>query len=193
MVLPTIGTKLYWILGSVLFGGLIYAGVASSDTTSTSGHSVVLPEFASATTLRPVTGSTSSGFPYKVTVNAYVRGTGSTTLRYSASCIRNPLKGMGAGSGIVARLDYHVGNNPNGLGGDIGFVKNCSNHGVGVAAASGSDLINDVATATGATSSYTTGTATFNDADFIKFTPRGNLGSSYTGRITLEVINIWGE
>src|SRR4051812_35817353 len=125
MTLPTIGTKLYWILGSVLFGGMIAAGSASLDTTSTAGHAVVLPEFSSATTLKTVSKLTSSGFPYRLPFVAYVRGTGSTTLRYGASCFPNPFKNMSAGSGVVVRLDYHAGNNPAGIGGDIGFVKNC--------------------------------------------------------------------
>lgn len=193
MVLPTVGTRLYFILGTVLFGGMLAAGTASLDTTSIAGHSVNLPEFQTATTLKTVTNSTARAFPYRAPFIAYVRGTGSTTLRYGAACFPNPFKNMSGGSGVLVRLDYHVGNNPAGLGGDIGFVKSCTLHAAGNAAASGSDIINDVCTGTGCISTYTTGTAAWNNADYVKFTPRGNLTSSYTGRITGEVINIWGE
>ena len=190
--LPTLGTRLYYYLGSVLFGGMSSTASSTLDTTSVAGFTVALPKFASATTLTPVTNSTASAFPYKGTFVGYLRGTGSTTLRYGAGCFRNPLNALGAGSGIVARLDYHAGNNPAGLGGDIGFVKSCTGHSA-ANTNSGSDLINDTCTATGCVSSYTTATAAFNGADYIKFTPRGNLTSSYTGRITVEIVNIWGE
>src|SRR5688500_2247629 len=103
MVLPTLGTKLYWILGSLLLGGMIAVGSASLDTTSTAGSTEVLPEFASATTLKSVRVSTADGFPYKATINAYVRGTGSTTLRYGAACFPNPFKNMAGVSGVVVR------------------------------------------------------------------------------------------
>lgn len=191
--LPTIGTRLYYILGSVLFGGMIAPGSNTLDTTSVAGSVTVLPEFSNASTLKVVTNSTAQGFPYEGRFIAYVRGTGSTTLRYGAACFKNPFQNMSGGSGSVVRLEYHVGNSPAGVGGDIGFVKSCTNHAANDDTASGDTIINNVCTNTGCISRYTTGTAAWNGADYIKFTPRGNLTSAYTGRITAMVVNIWGE
>jgi hypothetical protein len=189
--LPTLGTRLYYMLGSFLRGGMVSTASSTSDTTSVAGYWDVLPEFNSATTLKSVTSSITSGYAYKGTFNAYVRGTGSTTIRYGASCFPNPLAKISGGSGTVLRLTYQAGNNPAGVGGDIGFVKSCTAH-TG-ATASGSDLIDNTCTSTGCVSQYTTGTASFNNVDYIKFTPRANLTSSYTGRITFELLNDWGK
>ncbi len=123
-------------------------------------------------------------------LNAWVAGTGSTTIKYPAACIANPLASLtpSAGSGIVFRVDYEAGNNPAGVGGDIGFVKSC-----GDAGGSGSTLIDNTCTSSGCVSSYTTGTALWNGADYIKFTPRANLTSGYTGRIRVTYGDIFGE
>lgn len=185
--LPTIGTRLYWTLGNMLFGGMVTPASTSLNTTAVAGYVEFLPEFASATALRSVTTSTTSAFPYKGTYGAYVRGgTGSTTVRYAASCFRNPLYNLSAGTGVLARLDYHAGDT-NGNGGDIGFVNSCTDN-----TASGSDLIDNTCTATGCVSSYTTGTAAWNGMRYVKFTPRGKLGTT-PGKITFEVINVAGE
>src|SRR5687767_11793075 len=87
--LPTLGTRLYYMLGSFLKGGMVSVGAVSTDTTSVAGAWEVLPEFASATTLKPVTNAISSGYAHKGDFTAYVRGTGSTTLRYGAACFPN--------------------------------------------------------------------------------------------------------
>src|SRR5438105_4569352 len=84
--LPTLGTKLFYMLGSFLKGGMVSVATVSTDTTSVAGYWDVLPEFASATTLKPVTNVITSAYAYKGTFTAYVRGTGSTTLRYGAAC-----------------------------------------------------------------------------------------------------------
>ncbi len=189
MILPNpLGVKFLTFLGSILFGGMISTG--SAGTTSVAGGAIILPEFASATTLA---NSATSKFVFTEPFIAYVRGTGSTTLRYGAACFPNPLKKLSAGSGTVVRLTYHAGNNPAGVGGDIGFVKDCVANTAGDNTLSGSNLIDNTCTATGCTSYYTTGTAAWNNADFVKFTPRANLTAGYTGRITGEVENIWGE
>ena len=190
--LPTIGTRLYWTLGNVLFGGMVTPASTSLNTTAVVGHVEFLPEFSSATTLRPVTNVTTSAFPYKGTYAAYVRGgTGATTHRVSASCFRNPLYNLNAGTATVLRLDYHAGDT-NGVGGDIGFVNNCTNEALTSNSASGSDLIDNTCTSTGCTSSYTTGTANWNGSRYIKFTLRAKLGTA-PGKITFEIINVAGE
>jgi hypothetical protein len=123
-------------------------------------------------------------------VYAFVAGTGSTTIKYPAVCIPNPLASLSPsqGTGIVMRVQYEGGNNPAGVGGDIGFVKSCGNAG-----GSGNTLIDNVCTSTGCVSTYTTGTALWNGADFIKFTPRANLTSGYTGRIKVWYGDVFGE
>lgn len=187
--LPTIGTRLYYTLGSMLFGGMISTRSQGAGTTSTAGYVQVLPEFSGASTLRNVIASTSQGFPYKGFFIGYVTaGTGSTTVKYAAACFKNPFQGMSGGTGNLLRLDYHVGNSPTGVGGDIGFVTDCTDN-----TASGSDVIDNVCTSTGCLSSYTTGTANWNGASYIKFTPKAALAAGYTGRITGEVLNRWGE
>lgn len=191
--LPVIGTRLYYILGSLLHGGMIAPASNALDTTSLAGDVQVLPEFSTATLLKAVTNSTSQGFPYKADIIAYIRGTGSTTLRYGAACFPNPFKNMGGGTGTVVRLDYSPRRSPAAIGGDIGFVKSCSNHTANDDTASGDTLMNNVCTNTGCVSSYVTGTAAFNGADYIKFTPRGDLTAGYTGRITGTIIKRWGE
>jgi hypothetical protein len=184
--LVTLGTHFLYFLGSILLSGII--SVSSGPQTAVNGGAIMVPDFTSAGV-----ASHTAKIPVIEPFAAFVEGTGSTTLRYGAACFPNPLKGMNMGSGTVVRLTYHVGHNPTGIGGDIGFVKNCTNHAANDATASGAQLIDNTCTATGCTSYYTTGTAPWNNADFIKFTPRGNLTSGYTGRITGEVEDIWGE
>jgi hypothetical protein len=184
---PTLGTRLYYMLGSFVTGGMVHRGTAATNTTSLAGRWQVLPEFSNSTTLRPITGVITSGFPYRGEFTAYVVGTGSTTIKYNAVCVPLPLGKIGAGSGLVLRLDYHAFHNPAGAGGDIGIVDNCNK------TTSGSNLIDNVCTSTGCISSYTTGTAQAGSGKFLKFTPNKDLTTSYTGRITFELLNIWGE
>ena len=176
-----LGTKYLYILGSLLLAGVIATG--SGNLTGVNGGAIMVPDFTTAGV-----ASRTARVPVKEYFIGYVKGTGSTTIKYPASCFRNPLRGQSKGSGTLLRLTYHSGNNPAGVGGDIGFVKDCSASG-----GSGASVINDTCTATGCTSYYTTGTALWNDADYIKFTPRANLTTSYTGRITGQVEDIWGE
>ena len=193
-VLPTLGTRLYYMLGSFLKGGMVAAPSTSLDTTALAGYWDVLPDFASSSTLKEVTASVASAYPYKGTFIGYVRGTGSTTLRYGALCVRNPLARISGGSGSLVTLEYQNKYNPAGIGGDIGFVKSCTGHGAGDATASGSDIINNVCTGSGCISKFGSGSGlNFNNADYIKFTPRGNLTSSFQARITLTVLNDWGR
>lgn len=186
--LPTLGTRLFYTLGSFLRGGMIHTGTAVTNTTSLAGGWDVLPEFSNKTTLRSVTTSIASAFPYKGTFNAFVVGTGSTTIRYNAVCVPVPTsKIQGAGSGLILNLYYHSKFNPAGVGGDIGIVDDCGK------TTSGSNLINDVCTSSGCYSAYTTGTLGAGSGKYIKFTPRNNLTSGYQGRITFEMLNLYSE
>ena len=192
--IPTLGTRLFYVLGSYLKGGLVAAPSTTLDTTALAGVWDVLPDFASSSTLKEVTGTISSAYPYKGSFIGFVRGTGSTTLRYGAFCVRNPLARISGGSGSLMTLEYQNKYNPAGIGGDIGFVKSCANHGFSDATASGSDIINNVCTGSGCISKFGSGSGlNFNNADYIKFTPRGNLTSSFQARITLTVLNDWGR
>jgi hypothetical protein len=193
--IPTLGTKLYYILGSVMFGGMVHQGTQPGDTTSVAGYWQTLPEFASATTLRPITNSITSVYPYKGNFTAYIRAsTGSTTLRYNGTCFPNPLKKItGGGSGSIVSLEYQNKYNPTGVGGDIGFVKDCTKHGVGDSTASGDTVINNACTVTGCTLSMTGTMLNFNNADYIKFTPRAALAGGFIGRITFTLLNNIGK
>jgi hypothetical protein len=159
----------------IAFTGLVAVGAIAGG--------IRLSEFNSAGAPSPTTTTVIADY-----INGYVTATGSTTIKYPAACIANPLAAMGLGSGAVVRLTYSAGNNPAGVGGDIGFVKSCDNAG-----GSGATLIDNTCTSTGCLSTYTTGTALWNSADYIKFTPRGNLTSGYTGRIHIQYEDVFGE
>jgi hypothetical protein len=118
-----------------------------------------------------------------------VTATGSTTIKYNAVCIPNPLTKLSPslGSGTVVRLTYHNITNPNGAGGDIGFVTSCAN------TTSGSTLIDNTCTATGCVSYYTTGTGAWNGAHFLKYTMRKDPTAAYSARITFTLEDILGE
>jgi hypothetical protein len=192
--IPTLGTRLYYMLGSFLKGGMVAGPSVTLDTTAVAGYWDVLPEFNSSSTLMPVTNSITSGYAYKGTFNVYVRGTGSTTLRYGAFCFRNPLAKISGGSGSVVTAEYHNKYSPAGVGGDIGFVKSCTGHAANDNTASGDTLINNTCTSSGCISKFASGSGlNFNNADYIKFTPRGNLTSSFQARFTFTLLNDWGR
>lgn len=168
-------TKFVAFIGSLVFGGLLSTGVT--------GGAIAVPEF------------TTGGLPSRTAkaviempVNAFVTATGSQTIDYPAACVRNPLRNLALGSGRLLDVSYQTGNNPRGVGADIGFTKGCSN-----AFGSGSDVINDTCSSTGCVSTYTTGTALWNDADYLKLTFRDFPGAGYTGRIRLTVQDVFGE
>lgn len=184
--ITSLGTRFLYFVGSIVLA--TYISTTTGQQTGVNGGAIMVPDFnTSGVESRTVR------VPVRLPFVAYVRGTGSTTLRYGAACFPNPLKAMGKGSGVLLRLAVYVGNSPAGLGGDVGFVKSCAGHAANDNTASGDTLINNVATGTGAHSEYTTGTADWNQDDFIKFTPRGNLTTSYTARIEGEVQDNWGE
>jgi hypothetical protein len=182
--LVTLGTsKVYYWLGVLVFATRLTTG--SGGETGSNGAPIAVADFTTAGVI-----SRTAYIPVEFPVGLYVRGgTGSTTIKYPAACAPNPLKKLAKGSGTLLRLTYHNGRNPTAIGGDIGFVKGC-----GDAFGSGSVLaINDTCTSSGCTSYYTTGTALWNDADYIKFTPRAALAPGFTARITGSVEDIWGE
>lgn len=125
-------------------------------------------------------------------LNVSLTTTGSATNdtgeRYAAACVANPLLALGLGSGAVRRIQYSNSANPNGVSADIGFVKSCTDN-----TSSGQSLINDSCTATGCVAWYTTGTATWNSADYIKVTFDGDPTSDYSGRIRIEYEDYYGE
>lgn len=162
--------------GKLVVGGLIAAGVI--------GGGIFLPKLST-------TGSeTNQAFAAFLPIVADVTATGSTSTsaRYDAACITNPLYGLGLGSGSVVRLTYHNVTSPAAIGGDIGFVSACDSK-----SASGAGLIDNVCTATGCISTYTTGTALWNAAEKIKLTLRGDPTSSYDAKITVWVEDVLGE
>lgn len=159
-------------IGGVAVTGLIVGGIQYGEFTSGGAASTVVTVVA------------------QDNAYAFVTGTGSTTVKYPAACFPNPLASIGQGSGVIFRLDYMAGNVPAGNGGDIGFVKSCGNSG-----GSGNTLIDNTCTSTGCISTYvgTTSPITWNGADYIKFTPRSNLTSAYTGRIRVQYGDLYGE
>jgi hypothetical protein len=180
--LVTLGTKYLYFLGSILLAGVISTG--SGNTTGVNGGAIMVPNFTTAGI-----ASKSQKVVIREPFVAFVRAaTGSTTKAYPASCFRNPLRGMNLGSGSLAWLTLHNIANPTGVGGDIGFVKGCGDE-----YGSGATLIDNTCTATGCTSKYRAGTADWNGADYVKFTPRAALAPGYIGRITGEVEDNLGE
>jgi hypothetical protein len=177
MIVQTVSTKVVQLAWSLLLGMSVATGVY--------GAAILLPEFTSTGTLSQTTKAVSA-FP----MNVYISASGSTTIKYPASCVANPLvKVLGAAqSGTVVRLDYQNGKNPTGASADIGFVKSCGNAG-----GSGTSLFNDTCTGSGCVSSYTTGTAAWNSADFIKTTFNKDPGAGYTGRLKLSVQGRFGN
>lgn len=157
------------LLGSVIAGGIF---LNSLSTTGTERKSAPFPAFL------PIVFD--------------VSGTGSTsaTQRYDAACIPNPLANaeIDTGSGVVVRVTYHNISNPNGAAGDIGFVTACDDH-----SASGSSLIDNFGTATGAVAHYTTGTAVWNGGQFIKVTHSKNPTTGYDAKVTVWIEDLLGE
>ncbi len=82
----------------VIIGGLIAANLI--------GGGINLREFNSAGKESPT-----ASYPAMEPFNAFITATGSTsnTLRYAATCIANPLKGLNLGSGALFMLEYQVG------------------------------------------------------------------------------------
>ena len=162
--------------GLLLVGGLIASGVVSGgiflNTLSSSG------------------GETSGTFPAFLPAIADAAGSGSTSLSYDSMCISSPLVtgGLSLGSGTVIRVKYDNIKNPLGIGGDLGFVKSCND-----TSASGSDIIDNVCTATGCTSYYTTGTITWNGTDKLKLTLRSDPTTSFDAKITMWLEDNLGE
>jgi hypothetical protein len=161
----------------LVFAGLVAAGVV--------GGGIRLSEFNSAGKVNPNDKVSTIAADW---LNVFVTATGSNTVKYPAACIANPLKDLGLGTGAIVRLSYSAGNNPAGVGGDIGFTKGCTD-----AYGSGQDIINNTCTSTGCTSFYTTGTALWNSADFIKLTLRADPTTGYTGRIRLQYEDVYGR
>lgn len=121
-------------------------------------------------------------------LNVFVTATGSTTLKYDATCVANPLVSLGLGTGAIIRLSYQVGSNPAGVEADVGFVKSCDDQ-----SGSGQDLLNNTCSSTGCVSQYTTGTALWNGADYIKVTLKDDPTSDYTARLRILYEDVFGE
>lgn len=171
----TLRTQKTFSLGRIVLGGLIAAGLI--------GGGVKVAEFNTVGAPSP-----SVTFVARDFVNAFVTATGSTTVKYPAACIQNPLLALASASGTVVRLTYENGNNPNAAAGDIGFVKGC-----GDSFGSGSTLFDNTCTGTGCVSAYTTGTASWNSADYIKFTLSKNPTAAFTARIRLQYEQRFGN
>lgn len=181
--MPNPFTKKIRQAGLLIVGGLLTVTGYGVSKITTGGTS--LPDVSQSGGVERVTTFVASN-----ELNAQAIGTGSTTIKYPSACIPNPLARLSPsqGSGVVIRLSYENITSPAGIGGDIGFVKSCGDGG-----GSGQTLINDVCTATGCASYYTTGTALWNGADYIKFTPRGNLTAGFDARIRATYEDIAGE
>jgi len=158
------------LIGTVLATGLVGGGVAIS-------------EFNSAGAPDPVTISIDRDTAY-----AYVTKTGSTTLKYPATCIENPLRDLGLGSGTVVRATYSARYSPAAAGGDVVFAKDCLDH-----TASGVVLIDNFCTSSGCVSNYTTGTAAWNSADYIKVIFRKDPTAGHDARLKLWYEDYYGE
>lgn len=148
------------------------------------GAGIGSKDFSSATIM-----NTTRKIVFEMPITALASATGSSTVKtnnqdgvpgtkYASICVPNPFRNMGTGtgrtflnigSGTVLRAIYGVKKNPTGVGGDLGFVADCES-------GTGQTLINNVCTATGCVSRYTTGTADWNGAYFVK------LGLTGSGR-----------
>jgi hypothetical protein len=178
--MANLGQQMWKIATRLLLGGAIATGVV--------GGGIRLFDFSSSGSVNQRTTASTVAADW---LNIFVTASGSATLNYPATCVTNPLAGLGLGSGTVVRLTYQVGNNPSASEADIGFVKNCADH--ALATGSGQDLINNSCSATGCVSTYTTGTANWNGADKIKVTIKEDPTSSYTARLRLQYEDLFGE
>ncbi len=131
--------------------------------------------------------------PLSATGSATVTSTnakdGSTGTKYAALCIPNPFRRMGtgtgrtfinAGSGVVRYAVYKNIRNPNGAGGDVGFVSGCES-------GTGASLMDNLATATGARVRYTTGSAAWNELDYIKVGLRKDPTAGFQATLSVVV------
>ena len=133
-------------------------------------------------------------------INAWANASGSLTVKttgkdgfagtkYAAICIPNPLRKMGTGtgrtflnrgSGSILVAQYTADASPAAIGGDIGFVKSCNANGTGT------DLFDNVVTATGATDQWVangTNKKIWQGNEYIKLGLRGNPTSAYQARL----------
>lgn len=178
-----VASKVFYHLGVLVLATRLFVG--SGGQTAVNGAPISAPDFTTAGV-----ESRTAHIPIVFPFAGFVRSnTGSTTIKYPAACLPNPLKAIGKGSGTIVRLAYYNGNNPTAVGGDWGIVKGCGDaFGSGVTV-----LINDVGTESGARAFYTTGTASLGKDDFIKFTPRAALAPGFTARVEGIVEDHWGE
>lgn len=158
----------------------------SGGKSATSFHVVDLPILAMAQN----TGSLT------VKTNGY---DGKAGTKYASICIPNPLRNMGTGSGrtylnrgsgSVLFAAYHVDKGGAAVGGDIGFTKSC------VANGTGTDLFDDVVTATGATNQWVangTNKKIWQGQEFIKLGLRGSPGGGYKANLFLIITDAAGS
>ena len=157
----------------------------SGGLSATSFHVIDLPILARATNSGSATIK-AAGYD----------GTNGT--KYASICIPNPLRNMGTGSGRtflnrgsggILEVVYQVEKGGAGVGGDLGFVRSCG-------AGTGSQLINDVCTATGCTSSFIADDNSFpiwQGQEFIKLGLRGTPGGGYKASLFLKVTDAAGS
>lgn len=102
--------------------------------------------------------------------------------KYDTCITANPL----SSTGVVVRAQLELGNNPAGGTFDCGFVKAANS-------ATGTTLIENSVSATGANSYYTTGTAHWNGADFIKCGTITPPTSPFTAHLRIWYTDTFGE
>lgn len=165
--------KLYYILGAWVLATRLF--VASGGQTAVNGAPISVPDFNTSGVY-----SRSVAIPVLFPFAGFVRGgTGSTTVKYPAACIRNPLYAVSKSSGSVVRLAFYNERNPTGVSVDVGLTKGC-----GDSFGSGSVLlIDNVATASGSRAFYTTGTQSITSDEYIKVTPSAALAAGYRARV----------
>lgn len=166
--------------------------------------------------MRSFVGTTQSQTVYHLVdlpVLVPANGTGSATIKttgpdgtlgtkYASICIPSPLTKFryGTGSGTTANMSFGSGGivtaiygvvaDPANIGGDMGFVKNCTTNGTG------SDIFNNTTSGTGARSLFFANGSTWKDwngADYVKLGLRGNPTSSYKANLFLIVMDNPGE
>src|SRR4051812_42826624 len=128
MIIPNpLATKFSWILGSILFGGLVSAKLI--------GGVIFLPEFNSSGAPSPITKEAALQ-PF----NVFWTATGGNVKvnsmgKYDAFCVPNPLTKLtpSEGSGaFVNALSFQMGPNPNNASYDISLEKSCNGGSGGV-------------------------------------------------------------
>ncbi len=151
-------------IAAVVLALFVGSGATAGITSLFLGRNpTVLPLPASSTSTATKVGDVIMSLPLIAKASA-TGGTVKTTgmdgkagAKYAAICIAQPLNNVGFGSGgttvgrnsgSILELTYHVVKNHRGVGGDIGFVRDCNSDG------SGQTLLNDVCTATGCTSKF---------------------------------------